>query len=735
MKKLLLAFLICLMPSLVFGALATRDDFNRSNTTTLFDSTHWWIERQLLGEGAITGNRFEWTVNAATMSNDSIILWLGDICYADAGCQIYATIGLDDGAPATSPQATGIVIMAEDGWSAFKNLEGFYLEKRINGVVRLQNTGGLVTSWSSTTRPKNDTGEDVSITIYKSGSDTMMDFCWGTVGNPCATLSVTGYNLTANGVTFKYGYTGFIQRDNTGSANIWWFDNFQLDTGERIVYKPWLSGLTSSGATVHAKGTSSLNAISVQYGTSSNLSSYSETTPSAPLANDGLIEVMPITGLSANTKYYYRVKVGTWTDSNIYSFKTLPTSGTVASYRFALIGCYNGNNSLSFNSMLSHEPLFAIATGDNGYLDGSGDRLTYFSEEMKARNMNSSGVLLQTAMANIPFYAMWNDHDSGANDDWGARDYINYAPVLSAIVTNGSVTVTCASCDFTTNVPSGGHTSFKLDSSDNSYKVELYTATTLTLSSPFHEASYTGTAWSVKKNMWWANNYYPLYYNNPSPPGGYDSDANYFSFQVGRTVFWVTNPLQYAVDPAATEGISKVVLGANQQNWLFDTTAGNFKNSTALLKFLIIGEPIATNRSDTGNMWWGAYTHELAKFKSLLRSVVGSTVILTGDSHVQGFNSIDYIPYVLEVNSSRVSPVNTVYDFLYKTGWYDNTGVRGFAIIDVNDNGTNITAEIKFYDENNVLLRRVYWGASAFRGMVCDYNATTCPSGRTVVSR
>jgi hypothetical protein len=128
-----------------------------------------------------------------------------------------------------------------------------------------------------------------------------------------------------------------------------------------------------------------------------------------------MMAAMSITGLSANTKYYYAIESGGVVDNSaddIGSFKT--TGGLSSSYRFAVGSCGLNSNHIVYDKIKEKDPLFFLATGDLHYSNPNSADINVH------RNAYESNMLSQTTSRNffkdVPLAYVWDDHDFCGND-------------------------------------------------------------------------------------------------------------------------------------------------------------------------------------------------------------------------------------------------------------------------------------------------------------------------------
>lgn len=118
-----------------------------------------------------------------------------------------------------------------------------------------------------------------------------------------------------------------------------------------------------------------------------------------------------ITGLTANTTYYYVVSVD-GVDSNARTFKTFPASGTAASFSFSLSCCLQETSNANPQSLLrmqDRNPSFWVCHGDLNYFDTD----TTVVATYRGMHQETIGRVNFEALASrIPLLYTWSDHDT-----------------------------------------------------------------------------------------------------------------------------------------------------------------------------------------------------------------------------------------------------------------------------------------------------------------------------------
>jgi len=145
-----------------------------------------------------------------------------------------------------------------------------------------------------------------------------------------------------------------------------------------------------------------------------------------------------VSGLQPDTQYYYELEVESTTyPESRGKFRTLPTEGQPASFKFAAGACAGSSpevpgvdtvrarqrlsNSPVFDAVREQDPLFFFHAGDLHYYDlGSGLHGLTTSYALTWYRNAYDDVLMQPRQAelyrNVPLVYAWDDHDFGPND-------------------------------------------------------------------------------------------------------------------------------------------------------------------------------------------------------------------------------------------------------------------------------------------------------------------------------
>lgn len=177
----------------------------------------------------------------------------------------------------------------------------------------------------------------------------------------------------------------------------------------------WVGNVTPTGATVKVRSTDATS-LTMYYGTDSGL-----TNPLLAFGVDTVddIFVFTLTGLTANTQYYYSFVGG----DTVGQFKTFPTEGSQASFVFSAVGDSGSggsvyvssqtSNSPAFDRIREKDPLLFVHLGDRHYRDISTASVSLFRTAYK-------DVIAHSRHRNLHLHCaydyIWDDHDFGPND-------------------------------------------------------------------------------------------------------------------------------------------------------------------------------------------------------------------------------------------------------------------------------------------------------------------------------
>ena len=313
-----------------------------------------------------------------------------------------------------------------------------------------------------------------------------------------------------------------------------------------ITHGPVMGGVTDNSIRFYLR-TDSVRNFTIELDTSLSFSSPNSYNNSTQLNLDKSV-ITDITGLMADTKYYYRVRFGSQIDTvKTGYFRTFPTEGQPAHFTFVAGSCQETANMKVYDVMPTYDPLFMIHMGDFTYpsyqLPNSYPS-DYSMVELSYQRRYEELVMKDKLLPYVPLVYMPDD-----DDNWGiSRRYH-----ISAGYTGSTGSV-------------------------NNFFV------TDTISQLERDNCLRGY-----------RSFFPGYTTVDTTEG------HYHSFKVGNSEFFVidarsmADPLfnAFRLDTASNNWVfdppaGHSIIGQNQMNWLLN----GLSNSTAKWKFIVSGVPI-----------------------------------------------------------------------------------------------------------------------------------------------
>lgn len=304
---------------------------------------------------------------------------------------------------------------------------------------------------------------DDGIVIYVNGNEVYRNnMPTGTIGYTTL-ASATASDDGENFITAAIAPSSFVSGNNTIAVEIHQrtrtssdisFD-FELigiestNTIKNEVIYQWSGAITPNSATVVTKMTSPSTTCKLVVSTSNTLTNPLFSADVTAAATNNNMAKMTITGLSANTTYYYAIQSNGVIDNSaddIGKFKT-PGSGAFT-YKFTVGSCAVNSNHQVYNLMNNKAPLFHLSTGDiyydnpNSATDINVHRVPY------ERNMLSQ-VPTRNFFINTPLAHVWDDHDYSGNNSSGSSvgrtnarlAYQEYVPHYPLAAGTGNVAI------------------------------------------------------------------------------------------------------------------------------------------------------------------------------------------------------------------------------------------------------------------------------------------------------
>jgi phosphodiesterase/alkaline phosphatase D-like protein len=181
----------------------------------------------------------------------------------------------------------------------------------------------------------------------------------------------------------------------------------------------------------------------------------------------------------------------------------------------------------------------------------------------------------------------------------------------------------------------------------------------------------------------------------PAPPlvETGDTAATYYSFEIGRVLFIVTDLRSMASQKSDSDTASKTKMGAAQKAW--------FKNllSTATGKIIcwFSTSPFIPNTTAGADHWGGYHTERVEIANHIKANCLGRIFILTGDTHAVGLDDGTNGDFatggggaVREFTASPLDRTTGTWPATYTSGYIQNRGQFGLVEF-VDTGGATIT--------------------------------------------
>ncbi|MCH8317604.1 MAG: alkaline phosphatase D family protein, partial [Bacteroidetes bacterium] len=208
---------------------------------------------------------------------------------------------------------------------------------------------------------------------------------------------------------------------------------------QTITHGPIISAVTENAARVYVR-TSTATAIDVVLSTDSLFTSPT-TFSGATNAADDSSGITDLTGLLADTKYFYKAVIAGSDTSNVQSFMTFPLPGTVSNFHFAFGSCQGFNtvpptNDPIFDQILLDKPRFFLQCGDWGYPDSTDNMpfdSSFFAADpqriIETYRARYSGAQIKNLMSQVAIDYIYDDHDY-VNDNTSRTSSSYYDTIL-----------------------------------------------------------------------------------------------------------------------------------------------------------------------------------------------------------------------------------------------------------------------------------------------------------------
>jgi len=199
----------------------------------------------------------------------------------------------------------------------------------------------------------------------------------------------------------------------------------QSALAQNLTHGPIAGGVTSNSARFYVRVDNAAT-VNIRASTTKDFATWGVGAPQAATAANDFAVLIPVTGLAANTLYYYRVAINGAPLNDIRQFRTFPPKGEREPFLFTFGSCQQNrpwrnapNAGRSFTAMAKDQPRFFLQIGDWGYpdtTDTARDSTRFFSLEMSRvqasyRAKFDSLYKAQQVFRLAPVNYVYDDHD------------------------------------------------------------------------------------------------------------------------------------------------------------------------------------------------------------------------------------------------------------------------------------------------------------------------------------
>lgn len=205
-----------------------------------------------------------------------------------------------------------------------------------------------------------------------------------------------------------------------------------------VTHGPIIGGLTYNSARLYAR-TNTPSTIEVQLATNQLFNGYTSKYLTTSISKDNS-EILTISGLLPNTKYYYKLIIKNVQQGSIGSFTTFPTDGQKGNYSLLFGSCVDDTTSDAiFIEMQKHQCNLFLQTGDWMYSDAKNDpengaffANNYYKVCSEYRDKYSSVNMNQFMLYN-PVDYVYDDHDFVHNNST-ATEGVEFEITLTGVI-------------------------------------------------------------------------------------------------------------------------------------------------------------------------------------------------------------------------------------------------------------------------------------------------------------
>ena len=182
---------------------------------------------------------------------------------------------------------------------------------------------------------------------------------------------------------------------------------------------PVVGGMTTNQAKVIIRTDAAASSVVIEYDTDRNFSNPVATNGVPTVAASDFTATIVLANLTADTRYYYRVKVDNVIQDPgvVLRFDTFPASGNFTFAVFADVAPVD-RDATAYVSAGSEDPLFAVQLGDLDHRDPTTlSEMRQMHKDMRDRSKLHGADFVNRILSKRALVHVWDDHDYGGNDE------------------------------------------------------------------------------------------------------------------------------------------------------------------------------------------------------------------------------------------------------------------------------------------------------------------------------
>lgn len=287
-----------------------------------------------------------------------------------------------------------------------------------NLLTPLFNSVNGVTAWAvgEDTTPSGTWDDDISsggviaveIKVAGSGAQTLLPDLF------THTKTIYAPSISQVGVTQTLSPSLFTKTKTFFSPTV---------VNNAITVDHVLSGaVTHNSARVIARLSAEATVV-LEYATNSGFTGSDTTSSVGVTSGNDLIADFSLSGLSANTQYYYRVVINGVADTTVGKFKTYSTGAYSFTYAFSGDADIVDSQDV-YTRIVARNPQFFFALGDTPYIDNTAASVTNYQNGFKDWFGDAT---VSSMLQAFQYEYIWDDHDYADNNSNSSATGKTYA--------------------------------------------------------------------------------------------------------------------------------------------------------------------------------------------------------------------------------------------------------------------------------------------------------------------